>query len=151
MKPKFLDDQAALLLYSFTYPQLLEIEKYVGWIAQQKYPPYAEQEREKCAKSYKSRQLAQKEYQETVVPKIDKLLQTLPEGQWLKFSGTRDGGIRHFMFYDKQTKTATCRQISEFNYDKLGQVTNHMSDKVKAILKDGEWIKIKDFIENCDS
>lgn len=136
-----------------SYPELEKLRQQISAHMQTIYHAWAQSEQQKyqrnCRRYHEKKLIFEKE----ILPKIKEyLVNNLKEGAIIKVKGARDGkGLRQFLsFCDNGIE---CRQISIQKMltgaviESLGQITQHMFDKVTHVKKDGKFIKIRDLID----
>lgn len=154
-------------IYNLSYEQLDELKELIKSRQNKLYPEYANRIQKDYQELRLRREKKQKEFRENLLPKIKEyLIKNLVPGQSIiKVKGARDGkGIRLFLLFKHEKSSQPqdmyleCRQISQFNswnkfsesfsvlHEKLGQITEHMIDKVTHIKIDGKFVPIKELI-----
>lgn len=147
-----------------SYEELFDLTHKVAARMSQLAPAYREERNKKSQEERKERELKKKDFEKNELPKIKNYLfeNLVSNYSVIKVKGARDGkGIKLFLaFNGKNGNILECRQIridrvhngKKFvEMPELGQITQHMIDKVTHIKVDGEFVKIVDLIEKPKS
>jgi hypothetical protein len=156
-------------LGELTYDTALELQEFIE--RQTKYGEgelwKAKDEQDKIERKKREESDAKrKELERVFLPKLEKwLIQKATVGTRFKMKGCRDGdGIRELISRPNADRegyriSLECRQVfpsrKQWNgvgrplttiKESYGQITQHMSDKVTAVLVDGQWVPIRQVV-----